>query len=171
MDRNRRGQALVEYAFLMLFAMLPLTLGLAQLSLVLIGKAVVNHAAFSAARAQLVGEDPLLAAQIVCAPVAGTKAPVPGAPIVLPGWGNLPRSEFSVPKTSVQVVQDDADSVTVEVTHDFQLMLPMVDLFFRGSGTPVFASGTDASGTSIMRLVERCTLPRPWTKDADLGLP
>ena len=154
---------MVEYAFLMVFAMLPLTLGIVQISLVLISKAVVNHAAFSATRAQLVGEDPLLAARIVCAPVAGTKAPSPGSPIALPGWGNLPRSEFSVAKTTTRVLEDDADSVTVEVTHDFQLILPVVDLLFR--------SGTDAGGTSILRLVEKCTLPRPWTKDADLGLP
>lgn len=163
MYRQRKGQALVEYAFLMVFAMLPLTLGLAQLSLVLIGKAVVNHAAFSAARARLVGEDPLLAARIVCAPVAGTKAPAPGSPLLLPGWGSLPRSEFSEARTSVRVAVDDADSVTVEVIHDFQLWLPVADLMLR--------SGTDADGTSVLRLVEMCTLPRPWTRDADLGLP
>lgn len=161
--RSRAGQALVEYAFLMLFAALPVTLGIAQLSLVIVGKAVVNHAAFSATRAHLVGEDPLLAARIVCSPVAGHATPAPGVPILVPGWGNLPRSELTDAKTWVQVTEDDADSVTVEVIHDLQLWIPLADLFFR--------SGTDAAGHSVLRLTERCTLARTWTATCDLGQP
>ncbi len=113
MLRARGGQALAEWAVLLPLVLL-LTLGIIQFSLVIIGKAVVNHAAFSAARAQLVGEDPLLAAQIVCSPVAGTKAMNPGDPIKIPGWGDLPRSQFSVPKTTVKVGSDADSAVTVE---------------------------------------------------------
>jgi len=110
MLRARGGQALAEWAVLLPLVLL-LTLGIIQFSLVIIGKAVVNHAAFSAARAQLVGEDPLLAAQIVCSPVAGTKAMNPGDPIKIPGWGDLPRSQFSV--ENPQTVKNFTPSVFI----------------------------------------------------------
>ena len=171
--RERSGQALVEWA-VVLPAVLLLTLGIIQFSLVIVAKTVVNHAAYAATRAQLVGEDPLLAARIVCSPVSGTHSTNPGQPIAVPGWGDLPRSEHSAPKTSFRVLSDKDSSVTVEVTHDLELLLPMVDLFFKSKapqGSSVFVSGKDAGGISYMRLAEKCTLPRLWTKDGDLGLP
>ena len=170
--RERSGQALVEWA-VVLPAVLLLTLGIIQFSLVVIGKTVVNHAAYAATRAQLVGEDPLLAARIVCSPISGTHTEFTGLPIAIPGWGDLPRSKNSV-KTSFRVLSDKDSSVTVEVTHDFELILPMVDLFFRSGASPgskVFVSGRDDAGTSYMRLTEKCTLPRLWTKTGDLGQP
>lgn len=170
---KRRGQALAEWA-IVLPAVLLLTLGVIQFSLVLVGKVVVNHAAYMATRAALVGEDPLKAAQIVCSPIAGTSAPAEADPIALPGWGDLQRSQFSVPKTTVKVVSDKDTSIRVDVTHDFELMLPVVDFFFRDHApkdSKVFVTGQDSKGTSYMRLTERTTLPRVWSKTADLGLP
>ena len=60
-ERYRPGQALAEWA-VVLPAVLLLTLGIIQFALVLIGKTVVNHAAFAATRAQRVGENPADAA-------------------------------------------------------------------------------------------------------------
>ena len=160
--RNRSGQALAEWAVVLPLVLL-MTLTIVQFSLVLIGKFLVNHAAYSAARAQLVGEDPLQAARILCSPVAGTRATSTGTPIVVPGWGNLPRSAFTGAKTSVQVTQDADTAVTVEVTHQIDLWFPIVDLLFR--------SGTDSGGQSYLNLTEKTTLPRLWKRNSDLGLP
>ena len=164
MDRSphRRGQALVEWAVVLPLVLL-LTLTIMQFSLVLIGKFMVNHAAYAAARAQLVGEDPLVAARILCSPVAGTRSAAAGTPITIPGWGDLPRSQFTQAKTSARVTQDTDASVTVEVTHQIDLWFPIVDLLFR--------NGTDAGGQSFLTLTEKTTLPRLWKKDSDLGLP
>jgi len=159
---RRRGQALAEWA-VVLPLVLFLTLTIVQFSLILIGKFVINHAAYSAARAQLVGEDPLLAARIVCSPVAGTRASTDGEPIELPGWGVLPRSEHTEAKTTVNVAQDGDTGVTVEVTHQLDLWFPIVDLWFY--------NGTDAGGQRYLRLTEKTTLPRLWQKNSDLGLP
>ncbi len=162
MHSRRRGQALAEWAVVLPLVLL-MTLTILQFSLILIGKFVVNHAAFSAARAQLVGEDPLQAARIVCSPVAGTRADSLGNPIVVPGWGDLPRSQFTPAKTTTQVTQDNNSAVTVEVTHQIDLWFPIVDLLFR--------NGTDAGGESYLRLTEKTTLPRLWQRNSDLGLP
>ncbi len=155
--RQCRGQILVEFA-VALPLILGLTVGIMQMALLVAAKVVVNHAAFVAARAELVGEDPEEAAEISCAPVAGMSKDqdLPGYEI--PGRGVLPRSGLSREKTSVAVVHPDAPlepAVRVDVTHDFELVFPVVGELFK-------TAGAEHGGRPHRRFVETCTLARRW---------
>jgi len=79
------GQALAEFAVVFPVQLL-VTLGIIQLALVLVARDVVNYAAHMAARAELVGQEPTVAAAMVCSPITGTSV---GARTVrmVPGLG------------------------------------------------------------------------------------
>jgi len=129
--REQRGQAIAEFAVafpLQLFVML----GTIQLGLIYVGKQVVEYAAFCAARAEVVGEDPARAAQIVCSPITGSTPPKDAwsaETLTIPGWGTLPRSDLAAVKTHVEVVDAAGDgngNVRVTVTHDLELAIPFI---------------------------------------------
>lgn len=158
--RVRSGHVLVEFAIAMPLLLL-MTMGVMQVSLLAAAKAVVNHAAFVAARAELVGEDPEEAAEMVCAPLAGTASDQPPgtyADYVIPGYGAVPRSGISREKTSASVVHPGSAgsaAVRVDVTHDFELIFPFVAELFR-------TDGAEHGGKPHARIVETCTLARRW---------
>ncbi len=105
LHRQQDGQTLVEFAVAFPIQLL-IMLGVIQLSLIFVAKEVVNYAAFSAARAELVKDDDVnndardlnayKAAAIICTAIAGptAKADIPVTrdeyPLIrLPGWGLL----------------------------------------------------------------------------------
>lgn len=157
---SRSGHVLAEFA-IALPVLLMMTMGVMQASILSAAKVIVNHAAFAAARAELVGEDPEEAAEIVCAPVAGSRTDLPPQDLpdyVIPGYGTVNRSGFSREKTSVQVIHPDAPgtaAVRVDVTHDVELIFPVVAEFFK-------TDGAEHGGKPHTRLVETCTLARRW---------
>ena len=171
---SRRGQALSEFAVAFPLQLL-ITLGIIQLSLIIVGAIVVDYAAEAAARAVLVGEDPHQAAALVCSQIAGsTSRGAIGQGISVPGWGVLPRSAQSLQKTHVNVTRPlyvggsgpldetqplHADTATIEayVHHDFELIIPVVDLL----GSFVFG-GHDIQGARHITLTARGTQKVPW---------
>ena len=133
------GQAMVEFVIVFPVQFLVI-LAVIQLSLLYIAHIVVNHAAFSAARAVLVfdergggnaqkeAED---AARIVCSSIAGTSTKQEGGGrwVTVPGWGKLLRSKGASEKTQVQIFSRDKQ-IVVEVTHDYELEIPVINYFF-----------------------------------------
>ena len=128
--RDERAQVVVETA-IAFPVQLVITLAIMQFCLIAAAKQVVNCAAHAAARAALVGLDAQRAAAFVCSPIAGSYCP-PGiaSPIYIPGRGYLPRSRQSLLKTTAAILNrpDDGDKrVVVQVTHEFQLLIPFVE--------------------------------------------
>ena len=138
--RGEGGQAIAEFAIVFPL-LLMLVLGIIQISLMFVAKSVVEYSAFAAARAELVGEDPERAAEMICSSIAGPSYNRgDGHPITVPGWGVLPRSESASLKTSVDVVDPIGDrngTVTVEVTHFYELIVPVVSLIFKPISRPI----------------------------------
>ncbi|MHC4601178.1 MAG: TadE/TadG family type IV pilus assembly protein [Planctomycetota bacterium] len=102
------GAAMVEFAIVFPLQLLLCLLGI-QLCLIIMGKQVVNHAAFCAARAELVrgtgkagepletkGEAAGEAAVIACTPIGGTATAGGVYPAIeLPGWeGSAPNLDI-----------------------------------------------------------------------------
>ena len=162
--RSEGGQAIAEFA-IVFPVLLVLVLGIIQGSLMFTAKMVVEYAAYAAARAELVGEEPERAAELVCSAIAGPSyTPGTGKPITVPGWGVLPRSESSSIKTHVDVldpIEDGNGTVTVEVTHYYELIIPAARL--------VFAPGTFVTLNDAPHLVlkSRHTRPVPWDKELE----
>lgn len=179
--RRDRGAALVEFALAFPLQLL-LTLGILQLGLLYIGHQVVGYSAFCAARAALVGESHERAAEIACAGVAGKTGVVPlGGYLWFPGIGILPTSAASIAKTQAVVLDNGSLSgeVLVQVSHDFELVVPVVNRMFAFGekflwlGSPKISSssflspGGSASakyGAPHLRIVKRCVLPAPWKR-------
>lgn len=144
--QDKKGQSMVEFAIVFPVMML-LTMGIMQLALIYTAKQVVHYAAFSAARAQLVGGNAERAAEIVCTPITGRTLPgdftVPD--INIPGWDVFARSGVAKIKTSAEI-KNGKNEVTVEVTHHFELIMPLINRVFvfpwedflgiGGEGTP-----------------------------------
>jgi len=172
---SSRGQAMAEFAVAFPLQLL-MTLGIVQLSLIIVGAIVVDYAAEAAARAALVGEDPHQAAALICSPITVSTWP-PGADqsIRVPGWGELPRSPQAMAKTRVEVTQPlyprgvpadldevhplnaETDTIVAYVYHDFELIIPVVDRF----GSYVFG-GTKINGVRHIPLVATGTQKVPW---------
>ncbi len=166
--------AIAEFA-IVFPVLLMLVLGIIQISLFLIARTVVDYAAFAAARAELVGEDPERAAEMVCSSIAGQSFPQgTGQPITVPGWGVLPRSESSSLKTSVNVIDpigNGSGEVTVEVTHLYELIVPFVSMIFKPISRPV-EPGDEPEGLFVTLydaphfiLKSRYTRPVPWDEE------
>jgi len=175
MRRSREsGQAIAEFAIVFPL-LLMLVLGIVQVALMFVGKSVVEYAAFAAARAEVVHEDPERAAEFVCSAVAGPSyTPGTGQPIIVPGWGVLPRSESASVKTDVDVIDpvDDGNGwVTVEVTHYYELVVPVASMIFKPISEPL-QPGHVPEGlfvtlgdTPHMVLRSRYTRPVPWDNE------
>ncbi|MBI5360174.1 MAG: pilus assembly protein [Planctomycetes bacterium] len=173
---NQSGQVLVEFAVL-LPCWLLMILGVIQFSFIYTAKTVVEYASYSAARAVLVGEDPTLAAVTICSPITGTtvKDALPD-PVIIPGWGALPRSEYSRLKTIVNVNSDDyLGDVSVTVQHDFELVVPVVNVFFAGmelGDTQIYEDATELYnlyGQWHIRITSDWTINRPWSQTDSPG--
>lgn len=126
LSREVSGQSMVE--FIIVFpVMMLLTMGIMQMALIYTAKQVVHYAAFRAARVQLVAEENEeesveRAAEIVCAPITGTT--LPG------GHAIFDRSDASKIKTSARKIPSGSREVTVEVTHHFELIMPLINRVF-----------------------------------------
>ncbi|MFW6162736.1 MAG: TadE/TadG family type IV pilus assembly protein [Planctomycetota bacterium] len=184
--RDERAQVMVETAIAFPVQLL-ITLGIMQFCLIAGGKQIVNCAAHAAARAALVDLDTNRAAALVCSPIAGE--PIHGvgspAPIFIPGRGNLRRSVASQQKTTARILarpedltDPDDNVVKVEVTHDFELILPFVGLapWERDTRTetwhPVWGRVVVHRSESNPRkrvthkvLRQTASLPIPWADD------
>ncbi len=170
----QKGTVIVEFAIVFPI-MLMLVLGVIQISFMFVARTVVEYAAFAAARAELVGEDPARAAQFVCSTISGPSyTPGTGRPIVVPGWGVLPRSESSSLKTTADVIEgfgDRTGTVTVEVTHLYELVVPVIPLLLKPVANPI-QPGEDIDGLFVtvngsphLAIRARYTRPVPWDEE------
>ncbi len=136
--RREEGQAVVEFAVVFPLQIM-ITLLVIQITLIMVGKQVVNYAAFTAARAQVVGESPEDAAATVCIPIAGTVDEGSGneKEVLLPAWnteGKAPdflkmsRRARGKLRVFVDETADDGNArVAVRVNFDFEMSLPFVN--------------------------------------------
>lgn len=140
-----RGQALAEFAIT--FPMILFVLFAAmQVILLYVSALVVDFAAFRACRAALVAwdvnddgtvntadqeENAYAAAQLVVSPLAFHRASSGGAPLTVPGWGELAGSASADTKLSVSV-QDEPEEGQLRVVVQFpqELVFPFVDAAF-----------------------------------------
>lgn len=166
-----RAQVIVEYAIVFPI-LLMITLVIIQLAHIFVAAQVINYAAFAAARAEIVGEDPDAAAALVCSRIAGTGGVGTGSTVYLPGWGDLPRSLAAEIKTDTFLVTDEPfqqehpDAVTIEVTHDFELRVPVADMMvYRLGDVFLVADLMDMRtyGTPHIYMKSRSTLAKPWS--------
>jgi len=139
------GQAIVEFAIafpVQLFAVLAIM----QMSLLFCAKQVLHVAAVRAVQAAVVAEtlesdgeyggaieNARFVAAAVCAPITGPTSPLGGsggeADVEVPGWGRLPRSGLSLGgKTRVEVTGWGSEEVKVVVEHDYELIIPFVNV-------------------------------------------
>ena len=112
---------------------------------------------------------------MICSAIAGPSYTAgTGDPITVPGWGVLPRSESSSLKTSVDVIDPIGDgngSVTVEVTHLYELVIPVVSLIFKPVSRPLEPGDVpqgifvDMDNAPHMVLKSRYTRPVPWDEE------
>jgi len=161
------GQAIVEYAIVFPIQLM-LTLCIIQLGHLFVAKQVVEYAAFCAARAALVGEDPQDAASFACTRITGWAGVNPGA-IYLPGWGDLPGYGAARSKTRVRILPPGPNDpqpppVSVEVVHNYQLRVPIADWIVYRLGD-VLVSYPDADrtyGEPHIPISGTCTLASPF---------
>jgi hypothetical protein len=92
-----RGQALVEFA-LIFPLQLMIVMCILEVSMILVGRSVVSYAAYCAAHAEVLGQDPQEAASIALIPLGDPTAPFAVPPgqqqaqsDALPGWGYQPK--------------------------------------------------------------------------------
>jgi len=173
--RSESGQAIAEFAIVFPILIL-LVLGIIQFSLMYVARGVVEYAAYAAARAELVNEDPQRAAAFVCSSIAGPSYDAAsGEAITVPGWGELPRSKSSSSKTSVDVLDaagNGSGEVTVEVTHLYELVIPVVSMLFKPISEPVEAGdvpeGIFVTMENAPHIVLRSTYTRPVPWDEEM---
>ena len=166
-----KQQALAEFA-ISLLVHLALWLGVVQLCLVFVAKEVVNYAAFTACRAELVGRDPQHAAEIVCARISHV-VEIPGRArstvTEAPGWGELYNSDLAGSKAEVEVltpVTASSPEVKIRLTYYYELMfaLPLVyDVIGDAMGFEY------RNGAWHARLVKEFTLPKPWQRELEVA--
>jgi hypothetical protein len=166
--KDQRGVVMVEFAILIPF-LLFITFGLLQLSLLFVADAVMEYAAFSAARAELVrgintyGDpqrdvDPQKAAQMVCSLIS-FGAEDPNQRMVIPGWGGLPGSHYSQNHTQVQVDHSIPQEFKVTVTFDYELLFPNLALPFLSLNMIDFGEMT-SNGQLILK--KSCVMARSF---------
>jgi len=173
--RGDAGQAIAEFA-IVFPVLLMLVLGIIQFSLIFVAKGVVEYAAYAAARAELVHEDPERAAEFVCSAIAGPSYSAgTGEPITVPGWGVLPRSEASSVKTDVEVldqIDNTSGEVSVRVTHRYELVVPVVNMLFTPISEPHdpdhIPEGLFETFAGAPHIILRSTYTRPVPWDEEM---
>ena len=173
-ERSESGQAIAEFAIVFPILLL-LVLGIIQFSLMYVAKGVVEYAAYAAARAELVNEDPHQAAAFVCSSIAGpSHDPGAGQTITVPGWGELPRSRSSWVKTKVDVLDpgnNGSGKVTVEVAHQYELVVPVASMLFKLISEPLEEDDVpeglfeDVPDAPHIVLRSTYTRPVPWDEE------
>ena len=180
------GQALVEFAIAFPLQLL-FTLGIMQFCLVQVGGMVTSYAAYAAARAALASDDDHALAQLeaqeaaaaVLTPVTGLSLRgEPEAELDYPGWGRWSRAGVARRKTRVPTVVIGESSLRVEVEHDYELVIPLVNRIFAGLDSAFFGQGTkdparrlEAAeleaqyGAVHLRLRRSMTMARPWGRE------
>jgi len=168
--RHNTGQAIAEFA-IAFPVLLLLVLGIIQISFMFAARAVVEYAAFAASRAELVGEDAERAAEFVCTAIAGPTRVGGGRDIIVPGWGVIPRGLAASEKTYVDVLEpitNQSGAVTVEVTHLYELVVPVASMIFKPISTPLEPGHVPEDifitygGAPHMVMRARYTRPVPW---------
>jgi len=129
------GQAMVEFAIVFPLQLL-ITLLIIQVTLIMVGKQVVNYAAFSAARAEIVGEDAEAAAATVCSTIAGTVSRDDSEEeVFFPGWTEDKRPDLVTlsrrARDKVRVYFDERPDdgtgrVVTRLNFDFEMSMPFV---------------------------------------------
>lgn len=155
---------MVEFAIVMPLVLF-ITLGVLQLCLLFSARAVLHYASYAAARSELVGEDPLFSATLICSAIAGPTVLGGGyADINIPGWGILPRSRASASKTRVNVTEPlspEAERVSVEVEHDVELLFPEIVMPLLGLGKT--HNSFRQQGATFVTFKDSFTLPKNWS--------
>lgn len=139
---------MVEWAIVFPILMI-LLMGTCQWAILQLQANALQQAAFSAARARMVRENPYDAAAISMMPFAGWSDTLRGnmtgsggsQEVVLqsdplnaktiPGWSTQPRSHLLPERLSVSIVEEDWEKVTMEANFKAELYFPMVETFFR----------------------------------------
>lgn len=144
------GQALAEFA-ISFPLQLGITFGVLQTIFLLVSALMVNYAAFSACRSELVGEDGLESAAVVLSPlVFHNKNDTGNDNFVLPGWGEL-RGSGRAKDLMEYETSTDSGVVEVRIVFKQELLFPFVDrlfYFFGGDRTSGrgFAGSTESNG-------------------------
>lgn len=168
---GQSGQALVEAALTFPLHVL-VVLGILQAGLLSVGKGLTEYAAFAAARAALAEPepgaprarrlDPRKAAAIALLPAAPAEPGMAGRLLRgIPGAGILAdpgRLAQARARTAVEV-RRSKDGVSARVTHDFPLVVPVVNRLFAWGGG-LFGRFPAPAGTPSLRLEAKCALPR-----------
>ncbi|MBI5368851.1 MAG: pilus assembly protein [Planctomycetes bacterium] len=152
--RDTTGAAMVEFALAFPLQLL-FTLGIMQLSLLYIGHQVTTYASFAAARTALTSDAnssaTSKAAQEVCSSIMGGTG------------GGFMRSQAARLKTKARILDPGTRTgeVVVEVSHDFELIIPAVNeifaypwksfLWFGGGSGSSWSSGQMSSGSVASR--------------------
>lgn len=152
--RDERGQALVEFA--VVFPILLLfVLGIIQLALAYNARLILQYAAFAAARSYIVYQDrgkAEFAARLVCVPISARPTAIASGllGVDIPDYdaleilgdvaGVAERYIYSAYATRVKmydaggsplpedrILEPRKDDVTVEVSHDFYLAIPIIN--------------------------------------------
>jgi hypothetical protein len=162
------GQAMTE-AVIALPVQLMIIAGIMQFALYNTAVIVVNHAAYAAARAALISDESpsgtkILserAARFICSSIAGTSDVTVGPYIDFPGPNGtlrLNRSQAATKKTQVKIVYEKegrGQAIQAIVSHEFELVIPVVRYFFTDKKVGV---------TPHITIKEDCILPCPWRR-------
>ncbi len=170
---DQTGAAMVEFALVFPLQLL-FTLGVMQLALLYIGHMVVHYSAYQAARAALVTDSNRFkterAAEIACAAITTKGAGASGVHQI---------TRLAAFKTGVRIIDEGEHSheIIVEVTHDFELIIPVVNQVFAFPYKSFFwfqdrrlPSAQDAQnrwletkyGTPHLRIVKAAVVVKPW---------
>jgi Flp pilus assembly protein TadG len=185
-DENDSGAAMTEFA-IVFPAQFFVTLAIMQFGLILIGHLLIQHAAYSAARAALVGDIPTSggtatnnaqeaaekAATFVLAPIAPEDDEVRSSTNPQKGFAVklLSRTKGAWEHTKVTVDTNNASYVSAIVDHDFRLAIPVVNHWFasRAAGFMAPAGGAAAYNAesqsrkiTVLKIRKAGYVPRPW---------
>ena len=166
---EQSGQALTEFVIIFPAQYLVIA-GIIQFALYNVGVVVVNHAAYKAARAAIVADEPSQraryhaekAAIFTCSTIAGDAERVSTTIISYPGPGGpvrLMRSGAAAAKTRIPSdgIRYLGDTVWVKVEHDFELFIPIVRHIFKDP--PPVGAGLMSPHVTIS---QACFMPCPW---------
>ncbi|MBF0198564.1 MAG: pilus assembly protein [Planctomycetes bacterium] len=170
---SQEGAVLVEYALLIPFVMF-ITFSIIQLGMLFIADSIMEYAAFSAARAELVkginthGVDNMdvdrdRAAEMVCSLISFGNSSTER--IHIPGWGPLKGSGYAQENTKVKIVGPDEDGELDEnefiatVTFNYELLFPEIVLPMLGISRIEYGE-LDENGNLV--LTKSCKMARSF---------
>lgn len=157
-DRSECGSVMLEFAIAIPF-LLFITFGTLQLAFLYVADSVMEYAAFSTARAELVREvnvhrpeddvSPQEAAQLICSFISFGDDP-PADRTHIPGWGPLKGSAYAKNNTHYEV-QDLSDGAFITTVHfRYTHLFPIMSLPFLQLSAISFSETSDADGTFLL---------------------